>query len=641
MAHRVLAAAAALGLAAFHTPRTGWEQRTAASPAGADPHIATSDNRHPAGRLEHGVLTVHLEARNGTWYPEGTKGMGLRVAAWAEEGKLLQNPGPLIRVPAGTEIRATVRNALPDRAMTVYGFGDRQAAPPDSFRLASGEAREVRFRAPAPGTYYYGATTGAQPFLLRRRDDSQLNGAIVVHAPGAPATDRVFLISWWLHDVDSTTGEPPERGTMVINGRSWPHTERLRMSVGDTVHWRWINVTAAPHPMHLHGFYFRVDAKSDGVRDTLYAPAERRLAVTERLASGQTMALTWAPERPGNWLFHCHFARHISHHARPGESLPESGDHTHHAPPSAQQGQHSMAGLVLGIHVDPGRGVRHARSVREPRRLRLLVRSTVGPNGEPPAYAYALQDGATEPPPDTMPLPGPALILEKGQPVAITVVNRAHEPTAVHWHGIELESFPDGVPNWSGERRRRLLQWAFPPPLLRPIPPGDSLTVRFTPPRAGTFMYHSHFNEMQQIGGGLYGPIIVMEPGKRFDPQTDRVLLLSRAGSEVRSPVLLNGRADATIDLRVGATYRLRFVNIFANGGVLVALLDGDVPARWRPLAKDGADLPPAQATVRPARFGIAAGEIYDFEFTPPAPGDLALRLDLRGTISVVPVRVR
>ena len=657
MAHRVFAAAAALGLAALHAPPSGREQRTAPHLAGtqlgpapsagaeradADPPVATNDNRHPAGRLAQGVLTVRLEARNGTWYPEGTKGIGLRVAAWAEEGKPLQNPGPLIRVAAGTEIRATVRNALAERAMTVYGFGDRRSVIPDTFRLAPGEVREVRFMAPAPGTYYYGATSGAQPFLSRRRDDSQLNGAIVVDPPGASAADRVFLISWWLQGDGPAADEIAVRGTMVVNGRSWPHTERLRMSVGDTVHWRWINVTAAPHPMHLHGFYFRVDAKGDGVRDTLYAPSERRLAVTERLGPGRTMALTWAPERPGNWLFHCHFARHISHYVRLGDSAPDLADHPHQASPSTPHGQHGMAGLVLGIHVDPGRGVRHVRGAPEPRRLRLLVRSSLRADGEPPAYAYALQDGAIEPPADTMPLPGPALILEKNHPVAITVVNHAHEPTAVHWHGIELESFPDGVPNWSGERRRRLLQWAFPPPLLRPIPPGDSLTVRFTPPRAGTFMYHSHFNELQQIGGGLYGPILVLEPGRRFDPETDRVLLLSRAGSERTSPILLNGRADPTpIDLRVGVTYRLRFVNIFANGGVLVALLDGEVPARWRPVAKDGADLPPAQATMGPAKFGIAAGEIYDFEFTPEAPGDLALRLDLRGTISVVPVRVR
>ena len=43
------------------------------------------------------------------------------------------------------------------------------------------------------------------------------------------------------------------------------------------------------------------------------------------------------------------------------------------------------------------------------------------------------------------------LVLQRDEPVAITIVNESHEPAAVHWHGIELESFPDGVAGWSGE----------------------------------------------------------------------------------------------------------------------------------------------------------------------------------------------
>src|SRR5215207_8853077 len=60
------------------------------------PLIVASENRQPAGRLVDGVLTVRLEARNGMWYPEGRKSIGLPVAAFAEEGKPVQNPGPLV-----------------------------------------------------------------------------------------------------------------------------------------------------------------------------------------------------------------------------------------------------------------------------------------------------------------------------------------------------------------------------------------------------------------------------------------------------------------------------------------------------------------------------------------------------------------
>src|SRR4029078_2757676 len=58
--------------------------------------IASNDNRRSAGTLKAGVLTVQLEARSGTWSPEGAQGVGVQTAAWAERGRPLENPGPAI-----------------------------------------------------------------------------------------------------------------------------------------------------------------------------------------------------------------------------------------------------------------------------------------------------------------------------------------------------------------------------------------------------------------------------------------------------------------------------------------------------------------------------------------------------------------
>ena len=91
-------------------------------------------------------------------------------------------------------------------------------------------------------------------------------------------------------------------------------------------------------------------------------------------------------------------------------------------------------------------------------------------------------------------------------------------------------------------------------------------------------------------------------------------------------PTLLNGRVDpARIELRVGTTYRFRLINILTETGLGVELLKGKEPVEWRAIAKDGADLPPALATGRPARLRTMPGEIYDFVFTPDAPGELVL----------------
>jgi hypothetical protein len=87
----------------------------------------------------------------------------------------------------------------------------------------------------------------------------------------------------------------------------------------------------------------------------------------------------------------------------------------------------------------------------------------------------------------------------------------------------------------------------------------------------------------------------------------------------------MNGREQPeAMNLRVGTTYRFRLINLADHGPVLVSLMDGNAPAVWRAVAKDGATLPPSQATSRPASLVFDAGEIYDFELTPWKTGDLA-----------------
>src|SRR5688572_1576509 len=604
-----------------HTPARA---EPPAAPVASVERIAPNDNRRSAGTLQDGVLTLRLDARNGSWYPEGPDGPAYPVAAFAEEGGPLQNPGPLIRVPVGTEVRVTVRNSLA-APLAMFGLAEARGVLADSFPIAPGETREMRFTASVPGTYYYAGKLSTTTFRVfgRRDADSQLNGVIVVDPAGTrPRSDeRIFAISWWISDatVAPTPGAPGT--TLVINGLSWPHTERLDVAQGDSLYWRWVSFTAAPHPMHLHGFYFRVDAKGTGARDTIYAPDQQRLAVTEVLRPGETMALVWSPERPGNWVFHCHLATHITPRAAVDEVASGKVASDAHTGPNAHT--HAMSRLVLGIHVQP-RG-QLATSRRDARSMRLLIRSRPNAFGDQPAYAYVLGGSPQEADPSALPIPGPTLVLEKDQQVAITLVNRTHELAAVHWHGIELESFPDGVPGWSGSPKQ----------LLQPIPVGDSLTVRFTPPRAGTFMYHSHFNEQQQISSGLFGPIVVLEPGRRYQPDTDQLLIFSDgegkgsldAATRTLPAPFLNGRAQPEpMSLRAGVAHRLRVVNVRANLTVAVELRDGDRVAEWRHVAKDGAELPPAQAIVRPAFLILGPGEIHDVELTPRAPGELQLR---------------
>lgn len=159
--------------------------------------------------------------------------------------------------------------------------------------------------------------------------------------------------------------------------------------------------------------------------------------------------------------------------------------------------------------------------------------------------------------------------------------------------------------------------------------------IRFTPPRAGTFIYHTHSHDDRQLASGLYGAIVVLDEGERFDAERDHVLVIGGQGAKAavtntRIPVVVNGRTDTMLTLTRGVPNRLRLINITDNfGGLIVGLSSANEPVKWRPVAKDGASLPDGLRTAVPAdRQIISTGETFDFEIDPPANG-LAF-LDLR-----------
>jgi len=584
-------------------------------PPRAEPaaRIAINDNRTPAGTLQNGVLTLRLEARLGEWHPDRDADPGISLAAFGEEGRALQIPAPLIRVPAGTEIHAFVRNSLPDSTLTVHGLYERGAAGGEALQVKPGDVREVRFKAGRPGTYLYWASSNPKAIIGSRGRESQLGGAFIVDSATTlgSAPDRVFVLGLWVPDTSVGIIGLNDVDRFVINGKSWPNTERLSYAVGDTVRFRLVNVSVAPHPMHLHGFYFTVATRGDERSDTAYAASSPRRVVTERLAPGRTFALTWVPERAGNWMFHCHDNFHVLRN-RPLDGTPLPPEHQMHVTNHATD---MMGGLVMGIEVRPKGAVAASPNDGSRRHLRLAARVDSGGTDAEPAYGYVLQDGKTMTPSRGPFLPGPTIVLKRGEPVSITVVNELPEATAVHWHGIELESYFDGVAGFSGNAAR----------ISPAIAPRDSFEARFTPPRSGTFIYHPHADEVRQQQAGLSGTILVVDAPERYDPEHDIVLLVSTPRRDADgATVLLNGsNVPAPRSMRVGERYRLRLVNIHTYRPSMIARLVRDSTlVAWRAVAKDGMDLPADQATVRPAVQQISNGEAYDFEFTPNAAGD-------------------
>jgi manganese oxidase len=597
---------------------------SAAQPSTPVETIAANDNLRPAGTLASGVLTVRLVARQGQWRPEGEDGPALDVAAFGEEGGPLLTPGPLLRIPEGADIVVQVRNQLAVR-MDIHGFLARPAANDTVFSVPAGETREIRFSSGARGSYYYWATTEGSPLNSRTAAESQLGGALIVDPQGNAEVDRVFVMTEW----DDSRVQADEvvnadtRRVFAINGTSWPHTERLDERVGRTVRWHIVNLTQSGHPMHLHGFFFSVRGVGTGLQYDSYSPGDHRQVVTEDVRVGRTMQMVWTPERAGNWLLHCHLVPHVTPALRfwASSSTPLTSESAH----GSHDARTAMAGLVMGIRVA---GIESASAPPPPstavKQLTLVMHPRPGYWRPEDAYGFALDTGRQDPGPEDVTIPGPLLLLTKDQPVEITLKNRLPEATAIHWHGIELESYYDGVPGWSGTSGST----------TPAIDAGGTFVVRFTPPRAGTFIYHTHSHDNRQLASGLYGAIVVVDPGEVFDPTRDHTVVLGMEGTKDvqtydRFPVIVNGSRNAAFTMKAGVPNRFRVINITSSfNGLNVSLMARNQPIPWRVVAKDGATLPSSQQTVQPAlRHLITVGETYDFVVEPREPGVMWLEV--------------
>ena len=613
--------------------------------------VQINDNRKPAGELRNGIYYIHLEIREGNWYPETKEGKPIKIKALAEAGKPLQVPGPLIRVPEGVEIKATITNKIKDIQQELYGFYTRPKPflPGnvfDSIDIRPGETKEVSFNPGPAGTYLYAVKdTAAEMTRKSPYYHNQAYGALIVDAKNEipDPKERIMMIGMCQVSKDSNpatinTSIPgtTEITNFVINGLSWPYTERLQYRQGERVKWRVINISRVHHPMHLHGFPFTVKSLGTITGDSIVAKENERLVVTQTLSPFRAMRIEWIPEKEGNWLFHCHLMDHIL----PVTFLRNQQTIDHAAMNIKSHAENGMGGLIMGINILPDKKftAKQTKSNVAERKLSLVIgeKENYFENSNGKGFQLIEQGKATA---NGFSIPGPPLILYKDQPVAIKIINTLKEPTTLHWHGLEIESYYDGVPGWGNAGKR----------LAPMIQPGDSFTVHFTPPRAGTFMYHTHTHDLQLLQG-MYGPLIVLNPGERYDPVTDKIFLISEGGQGLFMPkvikrdlsfgepkLLLNGTdKPSTIQLKKGHPYRFRFINIKAQGFALVVSINqNEQPVNWRLLAKDGMSLPRNQQLIVPAQQPIDIGETFDFEFTPANAGVYKLDIFRAKTIYV------
>lgn len=205
-------------------------------------------------------------------------------------------------------------------------------------------------------------------------------------------------------------------------------------------------------------------------------------------------------------------------------------------------------------------------------------------------------------------VPGPMIHVTAGDHVRITINNKLPEATSIHWHGLEVPANQDGVPGTGS-------------PLIQP---GQSYTYDFTikDEDAGTHWYHSHYDDMTQVGGGLFGAFIVdPRPGS---PEAQNAIhadvTVTDFVSNMDGYFLISGKAfpdTQPIQVKQGQTVHIRLIGADTTMSHPMHL-HGDF---FNIMAEDGHTL--AQPIQKDTVL-VSPGETYDLTFQDnQAPGSV------------------
>lgn len=202
-------------------------------------------------------------------------------------------------------------------------------------------------------------------------------------------------------------------------------------------------------------------------------------------------------------------------------------------------------------------------------------------------------------------VPGPEIRVRQGERLRVHVTNDLEEQTTVHWHGLRVPNAMDGVPHLT----------------QRPIEPGETFEYEFHLPDAGTYWYHPHQRGYEQVGRGLYGPLII-EERKPIEVDRDIVWILDdwrllndaqisddfgnfhdmSHNGRVGNTVTINGCIPDSFSVRTGERIRLRLINA-ANARIFGLDFAGHSP---KIIALDGQpvephDVPDGMIVIGPA----------------------------------------
>jgi FtsP/CotA-like multicopper oxidase with cupredoxin domain len=259
-------------------------------------------------KIVDGVKVFHLIAEE----VDHEFAPGLKAKCWGYNGR---TSGPTIEAVEGDRVRIYVTNRLPEPT-SVHWHGvllpngmdgvaglNQKAIPPN-------ETFKYEFALRQHGTHMY-----HPHFDEMTQMGLGMMGMFIIHprSPKGPRPDRDFaiMLSEWRIDPGTSRPNPNEMvefNVLTMNSKAFPGTAPLVAKFGDRVRIRFGNLGAMDHhPIHMHGMFFKITETDGGqVPEAAQSPSN-----TVLVAVGQTRAVDFVADEPGDWAMHCHMTHHV------------------------------------------------------------------------------------------------------------------------------------------------------------------------------------------------------------------------------------------------------------------------------------------------------------------------------------------
>ena len=282
-----------------------------------------ADEMKHAGGTESGGMEYAADTASS--HAAHMMGVSQTGIVWGYNGSM---PGPTIEAFEGDTIRVIFKNELPEpSSIHWHGLevpnGQDGAGGTTEMPTPPGGTHVYEFTLYQTGTFMY--HTG---YNVMKQEALGLGGIVVVHPKFRQREldkDVAILLQEW-------TFEPGNPNPNVVsmdfnwftfNGKSAPNIEVIHVQQGDRVRLRFANLSMQSHPIHVHGYTWKVVGTEGGpIPESAQWPG-----ATVNVPPGTTRDVEFVAWNPGVWRLHCHRLHHVMNAMAdsPMEIMPHGG----------------------------------------------------------------------------------------------------------------------------------------------------------------------------------------------------------------------------------------------------------------------------------------------------------------------------